>query len=88
MEEPIQQPGFEHTALRGITIKNMLVTIFCTASIVISVMSTYFSLKSDIKDGQDTQQTKNEVIELRLKIAEAQIVIIQQEIAAIQATKK
>jgi hypothetical protein len=81
-------PGYEHTALRGITIKNMIVTVFCTASIVVSVMSTYFSLRDDIKDSKADQATQNKIFELRLKIVEAQIIIIQNQVEAIKDNKK
>jgi len=35
--------------LKGITIKNVIVTIVSTASIVASVITTYFGLKTDIQ---------------------------------------
>lgn len=71
--------GIEHRQLKGITIKNMIVTIVCTASIVSSVLTTYFGLKSDIKDISSTQETTNRVNEIRLKLLESQVTLLQQQ---------
>lgn len=80
--------GFENQTLRGITVKNMIVTILCTASIVISVMTTYYNLKSDIKDVKDNQDLSNRITDVRLKMLETQIVVIQQQIGELQKGKK
>lgn len=71
------EPGFEHTALRGITIKNMIVTIFCTATIVASVMTTYFQLRG-----------VQEIQELRLKMLEDHQKVIDHRIDELQQNKK
>lgn len=70
----------EHREIKGITLKNILVTITSTVSIVMSVMTTYFQLKSDIKDIRSTQETQARVNELRLKILEGQVAVLQQEV--------
>lgn len=80
--------GFENQTLRGITVKNMIVTILCTASIVISVMTTYYNLKSDIKDVKDNQDLSNRITDVRLKMLETQIVVIQQQVSELQKGKK
>jgi len=74
------EPGYEHNQLRGITIKNMLVTIGSTAMIVASVLTTYFNLKADMKDKWDEQTTQNRVTDIRLKVAEDNIKILTQKI--------
>lgn len=67
---PESTPGFEHNQLRGITIKNMIVTIVCTATLVTTILTTYFGLKDDMKDIRDNQNTYNKITDLRLKAIE------------------
>ena len=71
---------FEHRELRGITIKNMVVTILGTASMVISVMTTYFELKGDIQDIKLRQDSQTHVNEIRLKVLENQVADLQQQV--------
>ncbi|AYL96425.1 hypothetical protein [Mucilaginibacter celer] len=78
---------FEHQEIRGITIKNMIVTIASTVSIVISVMTAYFQLKGDIKDIRSSQETQTRINEIRLKVIEGQIAILQQEVSKLKERK-
>lgn len=70
-------PGIEHTQLKGLTIKNMIVTIACTASIVITVATAYFGLKS-----------QNDINDLRIRIIEAKVTVLEQELRELQVIKK
>lgn len=70
----------EHREIKGITLKNIIVTIVSMATIVVSVMTTYSQLKGDIHDVQQTQETTNRVNDIRLKILESQVTLLQQEI--------
>ena len=70
----------EHRELKGITIKNLLVTIFSTASIVATVMTSYLQLKSDIHDIKLSQETQNRVYDIRLKVLETQVSVLQHEL--------
>ncbi|MES2268655.1 MAG: hypothetical protein V4520_17955 [Bacteroidota bacterium] len=79
--------SIEHRQLKGITIKNIVVTIISTASIVASVMTTYFELKGDINEVKLDQQSQNRVNEIRLKILESQIAVLQREMQEIKPTK-
>ena len=78
----------EHNELRGITLKNLAVTIVSTASIVVSVMTTYFQLKADIHDVKTQQDSQTRVNEIRLKVVEGQIAVLQREIEEIKTDKK
>ncbi|MBK0378578.1 hypothetical protein [Mucilaginibacter segetis] len=78
---------FEHRELKGITIKNIVVTIISTASIVVSVMTTYFELKNDIRDVKMQQDAQTRVNEIRLKVLESQVALLQNEIDEIKTTK-
>lgn len=78
---------FEHRELKGITIKNIVVTIVSTASIVVSVMTTYFELKGDIRDVRTTQEAQNRVNEIRLKVLEGQVALLQHEVDDIKSKK-
>ena len=62
-------------------------TIISTASIVASVMTTYFNLKADVNDLRDRQETTDRVNGLRLKILESQVAVLQQEVEQIQTHK-
>ncbi|MDB5287002.1 MAG: hypothetical protein JWR05_1951 [Mucilaginibacter sp.] len=78
---------FEHRELKGITIKNLVVTIISTASIVISVMTTYFQLKGDIRDVRIQQDAQNRINEIRLKVLEGQVALLQREVEQIKTKK-
>ncbi|QEC79045.1 hypothetical protein [Mucilaginibacter ginsenosidivorax] len=73
--------------IRGITLKNITVTIISTVSIVVSVMTTYFQLKGDIRDVRSTQETQNRVNEIRLKVLEGEVAILQQEVRELKDSK-
>jgi len=70
----------EHRELKGITIKNLLVTIVSTASIVASVMTSYLQLKSDIHDIKISQETQNRIYDIRLKVLETQVSVLQHQV--------
>ena len=70
----------EHRELKGITIKNLLVTIFSTTSIVASVMTSYFQLKGDIHDIKISQETQSRIYDIKLKILETEVTVLQQRV--------
>ena len=80
--------AIEHTELKGITIKNMVVTVISTASIVVSVMTAYFGLRNDIREIKSTQETETRVNNIRLKMLEGQVTLLQAEITEIKHYKK
>ena len=77
----------EHRQLKGITVKNLLVTIFSTASIVASVMTSYLQLKSDIHDIKLSQETQNRVYDIRLKVLETQVSVLQHQVDELSRSK-
>jgi hypothetical protein len=77
----------EHKELKGITVKNLVVTILSTASIVASVMTTYFQLKGDIHDVKISQETQSRIYEIRLKVLESQVAVLQRRVDEIKARK-
>lgn len=79
--------SIEHSQLKGITIKNIIVTIVSTASIVASVMTTYFELKGDINEVKLDQQSQTRVNEIRLKVLEGQVAVLQREMEDIKPAK-
>jgi len=76
--------AIEHKELKGITIRNMVVTIISTASVVASVMTTYFNLQENISDIKNHQEITNRVNEIRLKLLEGQVAVLQQEMQQIK----
>lgn len=76
--------GIEHQQLKGLTIKNLVVTIVSTASIVASVMTTYFQLKGDIGDIKNQQETQNRVNDIRLKTLEGRVEILEMQVRNIK----
>ena len=80
--------AIEHTELKGITIKNMIVTVISTASIVVSVMTAYFGLKADIQQIKAAQETEAKINNIRIKMLEGQVTLLQAEITAIKDNKK
>jgi hypothetical protein len=79
--------AIEHKELKGITIRNLIVTIVSTASIVASVMTTYFQLKDSIHDLEINQRTQNRVNEIRLKVLENQVAVLQREVDKIKTSR-
>jgi hypothetical protein len=79
--------AIEHRELRGITIKNLVVTIMGTASIVASVMTTYFGLRSDIRDISQSQKTEERINNVRIKVLEDEMVLLQREVDEIKFGK-
>ena len=80
--------AIEHQELKGITIKNLVVTVISTASIVVSVMTTYFQLKNDIRDVKNIQTTESRVTEIRLKVLENAVALLQQQVDDIKNKKQ
>jgi hypothetical protein len=77
--------AIEHRELRGITIKNLVVTIMGTASIVASVMTTYFELRSDVQDIKASQQAEAKINNIRIKILEDQVALLQKQVDEIKS---
>ena len=80
--------AIEHTELKGITIRNMVVTVISTASIVASVMTTYYGLKNDIMEIKSSQETETRINNIRIKMLEGQVTLLQAEITTIKNYKK
>jgi hypothetical protein len=76
--------AIEHQELRGITIRNLVVTVVSTASIVASVMTTYFGLKTDIREIKTTQATDTRINNIRLRILEDNVALLQKEVDEIK----
>jgi hypothetical protein len=77
----------EEREIKGITLKNILVTFISTISIVGSIMFNYFQLKGDIQDVKSTQETTNRVNEIRLKVLESQVSLLQDQVREITSKK-
>ncbi len=78
--------AIEHQELKGITVKNLVVTIVSTASIVASVMTTYFGLKTDISEIKATQETETKINNIRIKVLEDEVTLLQKKIDGIKIT--
>jgi len=74
----------EHRELKGITVRILIVTILSTASIVASVMTTYFQLKEDVTNIRLNQETQNRVNDVRLKVLENQVTVLQRQVDEIK----
>ena len=72
--------AIEHKELKGITLRNLVITIGSTISIVASVLTTYFNLKSDMQSLQTQNEITNRVYDIRLKVLETNVALLQQEI--------
>jgi len=78
----------ENHQLKGITIKNIVVTIASTASIVASVMTTYFGLKTDISAIKSAQDTEARVNNIRIKMLESEVNVLQRQVSQIHFDNK
>ena len=57
---------------------------YSTASIVASVMTTYFGLKTDIREIKTSQETETRINNIRLKILEDNVALLQKEVDEIK----
>ncbi|MEO7216271.1 MAG: hypothetical protein ABIR72_03925 [Mucilaginibacter sp.] len=55
--------------------------------IVASVMTTYFELKEDIRNVKTRQDSQTRVNEIRLKVLEGQVALLQREVENIKSGK-
>jgi len=62
----------------------LVVTIVSTASIVASVMTTYFGLETDIRDIKTSQATETRINNIRLKILENDVALLQKQVDEIK----
>jgi low affinity Fe/Cu permease len=72
--------AIEHTELKGITVKTLWTIIIGTAITVSTVMGTYFKQNNDINDVKSHQETTDRVNEIRLKLLENQVSLMQIQI--------
>lgn len=72
--------AIEHRELKGITVKNLVVTVMSTASIVASVMTTYFGLRTDIREIKQSQETETRINNIRIKLLEDNARLLQKEV--------
>ncbi|SHM51758.1 hypothetical protein [Mucilaginibacter sp. OK098] len=80
--------AIENHQIKGITIKNVVVTIISTASIVASVVTTYFGLKADIQSIKSSQETEEKITNLRVTVLENQVTLLQKEMDVIKGNPK
>jgi hypothetical protein len=50
-------------------------------------MTTYFQLKGDIRDVRIQQDAQNRINEIRLKVLEGQVALLQREVEQIKTKK-
>lgn len=79
--------SIEHRQLKGITIKNIVVTLISTASIVTSVTTSYLQLRNDISEIKIQQDAQNRINEVRLRVLEGQVTVLQREVDDIKSAK-
>lgn len=80
--------ALEQRQIKGITVKNIALTVLSTASIVTSVITTYFGLKSEIQSIKSSGETEVRINNIRIKILEDQTALLQKEINDIQLAGK
>ena len=72
--------AIENKELRGITVKNLIITVMSTASIVASVITTYFGLKTEIQNIRASQETETRINNIRIRVLEDNVKLLQGEI--------
>lgn len=76
--------SIENRPIRGFTVKNIIMVVMSTASIVYTVVTTSNDIREQIKDLKNQQETVNRVNDIRLKILETDVTILKQEVQALQ----
>ena len=79
--------AIEEKELRGITLKNLLITLGSTISIVASVVLSYSNLKADITSVKDQQELAYRVYDVRLKVLESQVSVLQADVKELKEGK-
>jgi hypothetical protein len=80
--------AIEHKELKGITLRGIVFTIGSTISIVSAVLGTYYNLKSDFLQTQNQNEITHRVQDIRLKVLEAQVVVLQQDVNELKKKQK
>jgi hypothetical protein len=79
--------AIEHQQIKGITIKNLIVTIFSTITIVSSVLTSYFGIKADVAAVSAHQDSIDRVTEVRLKMLETEVYTLRAEVQYLKDIK-
>lgn len=82
------EPGFEHSELKGVTLKNMIVTIACTATIVATGVGAYSGIQKSIDNLGYRQDEQNKLIDLRIRTLEDQQKLMNIEIRELQTRQR
>lgn len=69
--------GIENQEIKGITVKNMIVTVLCTISVVSTALFTYYS-----------QQTQNAITNLRIEVIEKRMILLEQQVQDLKENHK
>lgn len=80
--------GIEYTEVKGVNIRNAVITIVCTGSIVCSVCMSYFGLKGDISDIRKDQTTSDRIVDVRIRALEVQISLLQSRVEDMEKLDK
>lgn len=70
----------ENHQIKGLTIKSAVLTLLSTISIVTSVTTAYYGLKTEIQKNKADQETETRLTNLRLTVLENQVALLQKEI--------
>ncbi|MDO3644720.1 hypothetical protein [Mucilaginibacter sp. L3T2-6] len=76
--------NLEDHQIKGITIKNAILTVVSTASIVASVTTMYYNLKAEIQQNRADRETETRLTNLRLAVLENQVALLQKEVNTIK----
>ena len=76
--------GFEFTALKGANVKNLVVTVICTATIVWSIGLAYNGIISKISDVNNAQGNYQKINDLQISILKDEVVIINKRLDALE----
>ena len=72
--------AIENKELKGVTVKNLIITVMSTASIVASVITTYFGLKTEIQNIRASQAAETRINNIRIQILEDNVKLLQGEL--------
>ncbi len=80
--------AIEEKELKGITLKNLLITLGSTVSIVSSVLLSYNNLKADITEVKNRQELADRLFDVRLKVLESEVSLLQADVKELKEGDK
>lgn len=77
----------EAKEIRGLSIKSIFWLVSCTVTIMLSILTSYFSLKAQIREVQVSKDSDSRYNDLRMKVLEQKVDVLDIQLKEIKESK-